>query len=236
VNAPLRPLPIVAIDGPAGAGKSSVARRLADILGYVLVDTGAMYRAVALAAKRVGVAWDDATSVGELARSIVGRRGLSLTRASGIDQGVRVALDGEDVSEAIRAPDMGMGASTVSTHKAVRDALLELQRQAGRGGGVVLEGRDVGTVVFPDAQVKFFLTARPEVRARRRFDELTAKGVAVTFEETLADVRRRDEQDTTRAVAPLRQAEDAVLIDNSEISIDETVARMAERVRERGAR
>jgi cytidylate kinase len=130
---------------------------------------------------------------------------------------------------------MGMGASTVSGHKDVRDALFDLQRQAGRGGGVVLEGRDIGTVVFPDAEVKFFLTARPEVRARRRFDELTAKGAAVTLEETLADVRRRDEQDTTRAVAPLRQAEDATLIDNSDITIDECVARMAERVRARGA-
>jgi cytidylate kinase len=233
MSEPTRPRPIVAIDGPAGAGKSTVARRLADTLGYVLVDTGAMYRAVALAAKRAAVAWDDGARVGDLARAIVARRGLSFDRDA--EKGVRVWLDGEDVSDAIRAPDMGMGASTVSGHKDVRDALFDLQRQAGRGGGVVLEGRDIGTVVFPDAEVKFFLTARPEVRARRRFDELTAKGAAVTLEETLADVRRRDEQDTTRAVAPLRQAEDATLIDNSDITIDECVARMAERVRARGA-
>jgi CMP/dCMP kinase len=226
-----RPRPIVAIDGPAGAGKSTVARRLADALGYVLVDTGAMYRAVALAAKRAGVPWDEVAPVGELARAIVARRGLSFERD--VEKGVRVWLDGEDVSDAIRAPDMGMGASTVSGHKAVRDALFDLQRQAGRGGGVVLEGRDIGTVVFPDAEVKFFLTARPDVRARRRFDELAAKGAAVTLDETLADVRRRDEQDTTRAVAPLRQADDATLIDNSDITIDETVARMAARVRAR---
>ena len=135
------------------------------------------------------------------------------------------------MTDAIRAPDIGMGASTVSAHKAVRDALLDMQRQAGRDGGVVLEGRDIGTVVFPDADVKFFLTARPEVRARRRFDELVAKGARVSFEETLADVRRRDEQDTTRAVAPLRQAPDATLVDSSEMGIDEAVARMAERVR-----
>jgi len=231
MSEPARAHPIVAIDGPAGAGKSTVARRLADALGYVLVDTGAMYRAVALAAKRAGIAWDDASSVGGLARSIVARRGLSFDRDA--EKGVRVWLDGEDVSDAIRAPDMGMGASTVSGHKDVRDALFDLQRQAGQGGGVVLEGRDIGTVVFPDAEVKFFLTARADVRARRRFDELTAKGAAVTLDETLADVRRRDEQDTTRAVAPLRQADDATLIDNSDISIDETVARMAERVRER---
>jgi cytidylate kinase len=224
--------PIVAIDGPAGAGKSTVARKLAEALGFVLVDTGALYRAVALAAKRAGVAWEDADPVGALARAIVERRGLSFTRDP--RRGVRVVLDGEDVSDAIRAPDMGMGASTVSTHKDVRDALLDLQRQAGREGGVVLEGRDIGTVVFPEAEVKFFLTARPEVRARRRFDELKAKGATVTLEETLADVRRRDDQDTNRPVAPLRQAADALLIDNSDMTIDETVAGMAERVRARG--
>jgi cytidylate kinase len=224
-----RPRPIVAIDRPAGAGKSTVARQLAEALGYVLVDTGAMYRAVALAAKRAGVIWEDAGAVGALARAIVSRRGMSFDRD--MARGVRVQLDGEDVSDAIRSPDMGMGASTVSAHKTVRDALFDLQRQAGRGGGVVLEGRDVGTVVFPDAEVKFFLTARPEVRARRRFEELTARGVATTFEETLADVLRRDENDTTRAVAPLRQAGDATLIDNSDVTVDETVTRMAERVR-----
>jgi cytidylate kinase len=229
-----RTRPIVAIDGPAGAGKSTVARRLADTLGFVLVDTGALYRAVALAAKRAGVAWGDGDAVGALARAIVARHGLSFARDP--ERGVRIVLDGEDVSEAIRAPDMGMGASTVSAHPSVRDALLDLQRQAGRDGGVVLEGRDIGTVVFPDAEVKFFLTARPPVRARRRFDEQTAKGAVVTFEETLKDVLARDEQDTRRPVAPLRQADDALLIDNSDISIDETVARMAEQVRERSGR
>lgn len=226
--------PIVAIDGPAGAGKSTVARKLAEALGFVLVDTGALYRAVALAAKRAGVAWVDAEPVGALARAIVERRGLSFTRDP--QRGVRVVLDGEDVSDAIRAPDMGMGASTVSAHKGVRDALLDLQRQAGRDGGVVLEGRDIGTVVFPDADVKFFLTARAEVRARRRYDELSAKGASVTLDETLADVLRRDDQDTNRPVAPLRQASDALLIDNSDMTIEETVTRMAERVRAGGAR
>jgi cytidylate kinase len=224
-----RPRPIVAIDGPAGAGKSTVARRLAEVLGFVLVDTGAMYRAVALAAARGGVPWSDAEGVGELARSLVARTALAFDRDP--ERGIRVRVDGRDVTEAIRAPDIGMGASTVSAHKAVRDALLEMQRQAGRAGGVVLEGRDIGTVVFPDAEVKFFLTARPEVRARRRFDELVAKGSRVSFEETLEDVRRRDDQDTTRAVAPLRQAPDATLVDSSEMGIDEAVARMAERVR-----
>jgi CMP/dCMP kinase len=224
----------VAIDGPAGAGKSTVARRLADALGFVLVDTGAMYRAVALAAQREGVAWSDAARVGELARALVARSALGFERDPA--RGVRVHLDGADVTDGIRVPDIGMGASTVSAHKDVRDALLDMQRQAGRAGGVVLEGRDIGTVVFPDAEVKFFLTARPEVRARRRYDELVAKGQRVTFEETLDDVRRRDEQDTTRAVAPLRQAADATLVDNSDIDVDETVARMVARVRDRGAR
>jgi cytidylate kinase len=231
VSDPRRPRPIVAIDGPAGAGKSTVARRLADALGFVLVDTGALYRAVALAAQRAGVAWSDATSLGQLARSLVARRALAFERDPA--RGVRFLLDGDDVTEAIRAADMGMGASTVSTHKEVRDALLDVQRQAGRAGGVVLEGRDIGTVVFPDADVKFFLTARAEVRARRRYDELVAKGASITFEETLADVHRRDEQDTTRAVAPLRQAADALLVDDSDLSIDETVQQMVARVRER---
>ena len=219
-----RARPIVAIDGPAGAGKSTVARRLADALGFVLVDTGALYRAVALAAERAQTSWNEAEAVGALARGIVARDALIIDRDA--ERGVRVRLDGEDVTDAIRTPEIGMGASTVSAHKEVRDALLDMQRHAGRNGGVVLEGRDIGTVVFPGAEVKFFLTARPEVRARRRFDELAAKKSPATYEETLADVRRRDEQDTTRAVAPLRRAPDATLLDNSDMSIDETVARM----------
>jgi cytidylate kinase len=226
--------PIVAIDGPAGAGKSTVAKRLADALGFVLVDTGAMYRTVALAAKNAGVAWTDGERVGELARALVERNALTFARDP--ERGIRVWLDGADATDSIRAPDIGMGASTVSAHKSVRDALLEMQRQAGRAGGVVLEGRDIGTVVFPDAEVKFFLTARPEVRARRRFDELVAKGAQGTFEQTLEDVRKRDEQDTTRAVAPLRQAEDAIRIDSSEISVDEAVSWMAQSVRTRAMR
>ncbi len=146
-------------------------------------------------------------------------------------------LRGEDISDAIRAPAIGMGASTVSAHKEVRAALLDLQRQAGAKGGVVLEGRDIGSVVFPDAEAKFFLTAQAEVRAKRRFDEIAAKGGAdaegVTYEGTLEDVRRRDAQDTERPIAPLRQAEGAVLVESSGMSIDETVAMMAAHVRQR---
>lgn len=221
--------PVVAIDGPAGAGKSTVSQRLAEALGFVLVDTGAMYRAVALAARRAGVPWSDGPRLGEQAGAILARHELSFTAAPGRTALVRLA--GEDISGAIRTPEIGMGASQVSAHPEVRAALLDLQRQAGHDGGVVLEGRDIGTVVFPDAERKFFLTARPEVRAQRRYAELVAKGEPVTLESTLADVRLRDENDTSRAHAPLRQAEDAILVDTSGMSIDEAVAFMAERVR-----
>ncbi|MFO0672975.1 MAG: (d)CMP kinase [Polyangiaceae bacterium] len=225
----MRSRPIVAIDGPAGAGKSTVARRVADALGYVLVDTGALYRAVALSAARAGVAMSDATNVAAIADRLVREHAIVFERDPA--RGVRVLLAGEDVSDAIRTPEVGMGASTVSAHPPVRAALLDLQRQAGASGGVVLEGRDIGTVVFPDAELKFFLTARPEIRAQRRFEELRARGENVTLESTLADVQRRDAQDTTRATAPLKCADDAVQIDSSNMSVDEAVASMVERVR-----
>ena len=228
-----RTQPIVAIDGPAGAGKSTVARRLAETLGFVLVDTGALYRAVALAALRAGIPRQDADAVGALARSLVERRAIAFERDA--SRGLRIRLDGDDVTDAIRTPDVGMGASTVSAYRPVREALLDLQRQAGRAGGVVLEGRDIGTVVFPDADVKFFLTARIDVRARRHFDELTAAGAKSTFEETLADLERRDAQDTSRAIAPLKQADDAILVDSSEMAADDAVALMAARVRSKTA-
>jgi CMP/dCMP kinase len=223
-----RSRPIVAIDGPAGAGKSTIARRLADALGYVLVDTGAMYRTVALAAARAGIAFSDGDGVAELARGLVEL--LSFERDPAL--GVRVRLGGEDVSEAIRTPEIAQGASLVSAHAGVRAALLAIQRQAGKEGAVVLEGRDIGTVVFPDAEAKFFLTASPEVRARRRHAELVSQGQTVTFEETLADVKRRDAQDEGRAIAPLKKAETAVLVDSTDLTIDQTVARMLEAVRE----
>jgi cytidylate kinase len=184
-----------------------------------------------VAAKRASLSFDDAANVGILARDLAAEGAITVAQDG--TAGMRVFLRGEDVSTEIRTPDMAMGASTVSAHPVVREALLALQRQAGTEGGVVLEGRDIGTVVFPDAEVKFFLTARPEVRARRRFDELTAKGQSVTFEETLEDVLRRDAQDTQRAVAPLRQADDAVLVESSALDIDGVVERMVARVRDR---
>ncbi|HEX4512306.1 MAG TPA: (d)CMP kinase, partial [Polyangiaceae bacterium] len=204
----MRTRPIVAIDGPAGAGKSTVAKRVAQALGFVLLDTGALYRAVALAAKRGGVDVNDANRAGALAEDLARRSAIRL-------EPERVTLDGEDVSREIRTPDMGMDASTVSAHPAVRKALLDMQRKAGEDGGIVAEGRDIGTVVFPDAEHKFFLTASAEVRARRRFEELVAKGQKVTEEETLAEVKRRDAQDEGRVVAPLKPAPDAELVDSS---------------------
>jgi cytidylate kinase len=224
----MRARPIIAIDGPAGAGKSTVARLVAEKLGYVLVDTGAMYRAVALAAKRRDVAFTAGAHVGEVARSLL----ASLSFVRGDDGAVRVLFGEEDVSAFIRTPEMSLGASTVSAHPEVRDALLSLQRNAGKDGGVVLEGRDIGTVVFPDAEAKFFLTATPEVRAQRRFEELRAKGdLAVTLEQTLADVHKRDAQDSGRAVAPLKPADDAVLVDSSSMDIDQTVSFILQRVK-----
>jgi CMP/dCMP kinase len=227
----MRSLPVVAIDGPAGAGKSTVARRLAARLGFTLVDTGALYRAVALVAKRNGVAWDSEEAVVGLARQLVEGRRLALLADAG--RGVRVLIDAEDVSDAIRAPDMGMGASRVSAILGVREALLDLQRQAGERGGVVLEGRDIGTVVFPDAEVKFFLTASHEVRARRRYDELRARGQEADLQATLEEVKKRDRQDTERPIAPLRQAADARLIDSSDQSADDVVEQMVQVVRGR---
>lgn len=228
---PGRTKPIVAIDGPAGAGKSTVARRVADALGFVLVDTGAMYRSVALAAKRAGVAFGDAEGASRVAEQLVAEQSLVFERDP--DAGIRVKLGGEDVSEAIRTPDIAQGASLVSAHPGVRAALLDLQRLAGKDGGVVLEGRDIGSVVFPDAEAKFFLTASAETRARRRHAELVAKGQTLAFEETLADVKKRDAQDEGRAIAPLKQAEGAILVDSSDLSIDTTVEKMLALIRGR---
>ena len=207
---------VIAIDGPAGAGKSTAARALARRLGFFLLDTGAIYRTVALRASRAGVAFSDGARLGELAADLAIR----------FDEEGRVFLGDEDVSKAIRTPEMSQGASTVSAHPPVRAALLELQRKLAARGRCVVEGRDIGTVVLPWAPLKIFLTASPEVRARRRYDELVAKGQTVDLQKTLAEIVERDDRDSSRATAPLKQADDAVLLDTSALGEAAVVDRM----------
>ena len=208
---------VVTIDGPAGAGKSTIARRLARALGYRLLDTGAIYRTVALIARRRGVAWTDGPALGPLAA------GLDIDfRFEGDVNHVRVG--GDDVTTAIRTPEVSQGASQVSAHPEVRAALLELQRRLAAGGGVVVEGRDTGTVVFPDAEAKFFLTATAEERARRRVAELKGRGHDVDQAATLREIQERDQRDATRAISPMVAAADAVLIDSSALDLDQVEA------------
>ncbi len=252
-NSLLRARLRVAIDGPAGAGKSTVARGLAKRLGYVLLDTGALYRTVALAARRAALAWDDEAAVGALAQTLADEGAIAIeasdtapvsllppSRASDASaavggSGMRVRFRGDDVSSAIREPEMSLGASRVSAIPAVRAALLDMQRRAGLEGGVVLEGRDIGTVVLPDAEAKFFLTASPEVRARRRREELAARGTTMAFQAVLDEVVSRDRADMERPVAPLKQAEDAILVDSSDRPVEEIIEEMARVVEERAA-
>ena len=214
---------IVTIDGPSGAGKSTISQLLAVRLGFAYLDTGAMYRAVGLKIERTATACDDS---GALARLLDGID-LQLQAAGGE---TRVILDGEDVSEAIRTPEMSMVASRVSAIPAVREKLTALQREIGGRGKVVAEGRDMGTVVFPRAAWKFFLDATPEERARRRVLQLRENGQQVDEAETLALIIDRDRADSSRALAPLKPAEDAMIIDSSKMTIDEVVAFMARQV------
>ena len=216
---------VVTIDGPAGAGKSTVAKQLARRLGYRLLDTGAIYRAVALTAHRSGIAWSDASACAQVARELD-------IRFDFVGDKNHVFLADEDVSAAIRTPEVSQGASQVSAHGPVRAALLDLQRRLGAGGGVVVEGRDTGTVIFPDAAAKFFLTATEEERAKRRVAEL---GPAANYEKTLAEIRERDERDASRDVAPMKPADDAVLVDSSTQTIDEVVENLARLVESRAS-
>jgi cytidylate kinase len=218
---------VVAIDGPAGAGKSTVAKTLARRLGYTFLDSGALYRAGAWAARRRGIAWSDGRGLGQFIHDLD-------IRFDGRDDANRITVDGEDVTEEIRRPEISEGASQVSAFNEVRAGLLALQRRIGASGRVVAEGRDIGTVVFPDARAKFFLTAPIEERARRRAAELAASGRPQDFDVVLAEMRLRDQRDSTRAIAPLRRAEDAIEIDTASLTPEEVVGRMAALVRERG--
>ena len=206
----------VAIDGPAGAGKSTLARRLAAELGYIYVDTGAMFRTIGLYALRAGKDPKDNEAVNALLPEI------SL-RLDSVDGEQHIYLNGEDVSRLIRTDEVGMAASAVGANPAVRAFLLDQQRDMTRTQNVLMDGRDIGTVVLPDATVKIFLTASPEERARRRYQEMVNKGMDANFDDVLRDLRARDEQDMHRAVDPLRAAEDAVTVDSTNLTFDEVV-------------
>lgn len=212
----------IALDGPSGAGKSTIARTVARKLGFVYIDTGAMYRAAALACLRQGV---DIKANPQQAINIVDKISIDIDYVDGEQ---RIFLDAEDVSDKIRTPEVSMGASDVSAIGAVREKLVALQRQLAGTKNVIMDGRDIGTHVLPDADVKVFLTASPEIRAERRYKELIEKGTNTTMAEVLADIKRRDEQDSTRAVSPLRRADDAVELDTSLLTFDESVASVLE--------
>ena len=216
----------VAIDGPAGAGKSTLARRLAAELGYIYVDTGAMFRTIGLYALRAGKDPKDNEAVNALLPEI------SLKFAF-IEGEQHIYLNDEDVSTAIRTEEVGMAASAVGANPEVRAFLLGMQRDMAKTQDVLMDGRDIGTVVLPDATVKIFLTASPEARATRRWKEYQQKGVEVSYEEVLADVRQRDYQDTHRAAAPLRQADDAQLLDTSEMNFEQSLEAMKKMIVEK---
>lgn len=216
----------IAIDGPSGAGKSTLARRLAKELGYVYVDTGAMYRSIGLYALRAGADCGDEAAVAPLLPEIR----LELEYRDGAQH---ILLNGEDVSEAIRTPEVSMAASAVSAHPPVRAFLLDAQRSLAASRNVLMDGRDIGTVILPDAQVKIFLTAAPAERARRRYEELAAKGQNVSYEEVLDDVIRRDYNDTHRAAAPLKAADDAVVVDTTGLTFEESFEKLLGVIRAR---
>lgn len=218
--------PIIAIDGPSGAGKSTLSRLLARTLGFIKIDTGAMYRCVALAALGCGIDPGEEKALEELCRDLR----IDFRRDDGEE---RVLLNGEDVTAAIRTPEVSLLTSRVAACPGVRRAMVQRQRELGARGGVVLEGRDIGTVVFPQAEVKFFLVASARERGRRRYEELKAKGLEVDLEQTIAEVEARDAADSSRAHAPLAQAEDAVLVDSTGKSIDQVLTEMLAVVEQR---
>ena len=216
----------VAIDGPAGSGKSTIAKLLAHDYNILYLDTGAMYRACALAALRAGIDVSDEVQVCALMRGVA----LDIVYRDGVQH---TLLDGEDVSESIRGPEVSMAASAVSKHVSVRMKMVEKQREIAGKMSCVLDGRDIGTFVLPDADFKFFLTASADVRAKRRADEMTAKGYRVDFEALKREIAARDEQDSTREIAPLKRADDAVLIDTSDMTIEEVLRTIKQKMQEK---
>ena len=214
----------IAIDGPSGAGKSTMARQLAKNFGFIYVDTGAIYRTLGLACYRAGIDRKDVKAVMALLPTLE----IKIQYNEAGEQ--CMILNGEDVSRDIRLPEISVCASDVSAHQEVRSFLLDMQRRFARENNVIMDGRDIGTVVLPDAELKIFLTASPEARARRRHKELLAKGEDVSFEEVLQDMKYRDEQDSTRAAAPLKKAEDAVEVDSSDLNFAETIGLLSELV------
>ena len=222
---------IVTIDGPSGAGKSTISKLLAARLHYTYLDTGAMYRVVGLQVERFGLDLGEEGAREKLAQLLAG---LDLKLAPG-DEGkeTRAFLNGEDVSDAIRTPEMAMVASRASAEPEVRKKLTEMQRKIGNNGAIVAEGRDMGTIVFPDAMHKFFLDASPEERAMRRQKQLEESGQKIEFQELLAQIQKRDRDDSSRSLAPLHPAEDAVIIDSSEMNIDEVVSFMLAAIKEK---
>ena len=217
----------IAIDGPSGAGKSTLARKCAAAFGFIYVDTGAIYRTVGLAAYRRGIDRKDEAAVSAILPELEIRMGYNA------DGEQRMFLDGEDVSAAIRLPEISICASDVSALPAVRAFLLEMQRKMARENSVIMDGRDIGTVVLPQAELKIFLTASPEARAMRRLKELRGKGSDVSFEEVLRDIQYRDEQDSGRAAAPLKPAEDSVTVDTSDIGFQESFELLCGLIHER---
>lgn len=219
-------LPVVAIDGPAGSGKSTVARNVARRLGYTFLDTGALYRAVALLAQRRNVSWENGEQLGEMLSQVE----LSIEPA---ETGCAVFADGDDVSEELRSEEISRGASKVSRHPQVRQALLELQRSFVTRGPLVAEGRDMATVVFPQAALKIYLDASVDVRAQRRYQQMLGSGQPADLEEIRRAAQVRDQQDSTRAVAPLACADDATLVDTSDLNIDQVVDKIVALARAR---
>ena len=215
----------IAIDGPAGAGKSTISRRAAAALGFIYIDTGALYRTVGLVALRAGVDPTDPEAVSALLDDKL------IVELRFVDSEQHMFLCGEDVSEAIRMPEASMAASAVSAVPAVRAFLFDLQKKMAHENNCIMDGRDIGTVVLPDANVKIFLTASPEARAQRRYEELVNKGMDVSYDDVLADMKQRDYNDSHRAIAPLKPAEDAILLDTSGNTLEQSVALVTETIK-----